>query len=138
MTGLPGYNRERFNRAARDLEAEGHQVLNPADIDLPEGAGWLDYMRQALRLLAEAEAVALLDGWEKSRGAGIEYRLARELAFPVEPVSFWVPTVAKVSTVTVKGEYCAHGHERTPQNTLHVGKSKRRACKTCREMRVTA
>ncbi|MBN1511866.1 MAG: DUF4406 domain-containing protein, partial [Phycisphaerae bacterium] len=36
-----------------------------------------------VKLLIECDAVAMLSGWEDSRGAKLEYLLARELALPV-------------------------------------------------------
>lgn len=47
-------------------------------------------MRNAIRLLLECDAVALLPDWQHSRGASIEYQLATDLAMPAHPVEHWL------------------------------------------------
>lgn len=65
---------ERFCAAQLDLEASGWIVLNPAD--LPAGMPADRYMPICLAMLQQADAVYMLQGWEGSDGAGIEYLLA--------------------------------------------------------------
>ena len=84
MTGYPGCNFAAFNDAAKRLADAGWQVLNPADnfggrMDLPREA----YLRLDLAMLAQSDAVAMLPGWERSRGAKLEYTVARELGCAV-------------------------------------------------------
>ena len=100
MTGLPEYNYRAFHAAARKLRSLGHTVVNPAELH-PHGwlrrllhrvlrvlrlvrgkqlaPTWADYMRADIRALLDCEAIALLPGWEQSRGARIEVSLAAEL-----------------------------------------------------------
>ena len=89
MTGRPDYNRAAFNTAAQHLHAAGYEVYNPAAIRLEEDAKWIDYMRHALRLLSVVDGVALLDGWEDSRGASIEHGIATALDLPTKPFKDW-------------------------------------------------
>lgn len=94
MTGLPDFNYPAFNEAAGRLARLGHSPLNPADCEKDNEAGepqeWLWYMRRALKVLADADAVALLDGWEGSRGARIEKNLAEALGLEVRPLAAWL------------------------------------------------
>lgn len=83
MTGLPDYNRLAFHDAADALHGLGHEPLNPAAIDLGGDAVWQDYMRATTRLLTQADAVCVLPGWEKSRGAYVEVLWARGCGIPV-------------------------------------------------------
>lgn len=90
MTDLKDYNRMAFNQAADALSAEGYQVINSADIDLGKGASWQDYMRESLRRMADADGVALLSGWRRSRGARTEEHVARSLGIPVCHLNVWL------------------------------------------------
>jgi hypothetical protein len=47
-------------------------------------------MREALRLMLTADAVALLPGWEDSRGALLERHVAMQLGMIVRELSWWV------------------------------------------------
>ena len=80
MTGLPDYNRPAFLLAEIALSAEGHTVLNPANhipMVNPDSIDHAQYMQIALAMLDACDAVYFLDGWEKSRGARMEYDYAR-------------------------------------------------------------
>lgn len=91
MSGLPDYNYPAFNRAADALALAGHEPLNPTDSEMenptpgtPQPWDW--YMRHALRMVLEADAIALLDGWNASRGANLEARVGLDLGIPVRPI----------------------------------------------------
>jgi hypothetical protein len=79
MTGIPDNNYPAFRAAAARLRADGHDVSNPAELELPEGSPWSAYMRACLPLLSECEAIYLLPGFEASRGARLERHIALEL-----------------------------------------------------------
>jgi len=84
MTGLPEHNFPAFHAAAERLRQAGWEVVNPAEnfggqTDLPRET----YLRADVALLVDCDAVAMLSGWEDSRGAKIEYLLAQELGMPV-------------------------------------------------------
>ncbi len=90
MSGLPEYNYPAFHKAAADLRAAGYEVLNPAENDRPLGDPWHAFMRDAIGLLIQCNGVALLDGWQDSRGARIEQNLARNLGMTRWPVDGWL------------------------------------------------
>ncbi len=73
ITGEPNY-KEKFDIAATSLEAQGHIVLNPAE--LPEGMLPADYMRICFAMIDTADAIYLLKGWHSSSGASIERNYA--------------------------------------------------------------
>lgn len=83
MTGLADYNAPVFNAAEKRLTAAGHVVLNPARHGTIVGYEWSDYMRLALIDLAAADGIHMLDSWQKSRGARLEYAIAKQLGFEV-------------------------------------------------------
>lgn len=80
MTGYPDCNFAAFHAAAERLAQAGWKVFNPAENfggrkDLPRE----EYLRLDLAVLARCDAIAMLPGWEDSRGAKLEYLVAREL-----------------------------------------------------------
>lgn len=94
MTGYPEYNYPAFNKAALQLEYHGYTPLNPAvgSGQYNESSGlqpWAWYMRYAIRMVLEADGIALLPGWEKSSGALLEVRIAEDLTLSVRELSDW-------------------------------------------------
>lgn len=90
MTGLPDFNYPAFFSAEHQLRDLGLSPINPARCDGREGCtSWLDYMRAALRDVAAADGIALLPGWQNSRGAAIEKRLGDDLGLDVRPLADW-------------------------------------------------
>lgn len=86
MTGLPGYNYPAFHDAARRLRSMGYYVFNPAesfegDTSRPRE----DYMRKDIEMLLQADMVALLHGWEKSKGVAVELAVATSLGLVLHP-----------------------------------------------------
>lgn len=106
MRGLPYLNFPAFYAAAALLRAAGHQVFNPAErdtkefgeINCPNGSmeefekvTGLDPLAAARNcFLADthyickyADAIALLPGWENSKGAKAEYALADAIGLSI-------------------------------------------------------
>ena len=90
MTGIEDFNFPAFAAAAERLKLNGYEVINPADNDNgdPEqaaqsGTPWEDYMRKDLADVLEADAVAVLPGWQRSRGASLEVTVATALGVPI-------------------------------------------------------
>jgi hypothetical protein len=83
MTGFEDYNFPAFNKMAADLRARGYVVENPAEHGVVEGADWADYMAYDLTRLGLCGQVAVLPGWENSKGARLEVHIARELGMKV-------------------------------------------------------
>ena len=80
MTGHDDFNFPAFHEAAAHLRDAGWNVMNPAETqggrtDLPRDV----YLRNDVQDIAECDAIAMLEGWESSRGALLEYLVAQEL-----------------------------------------------------------
>lgn len=86
MTGLPDLNFPAFHAAARTLREHGLAVVNPAELNPDQSASWTACMRRDLAELVTCDAIALLPGWHRSRGAKLERLVAGELGL-------WVWTV---------------------------------------------
>jgi|11BtaG_2_1085332.scaffolds.fasta_scaffold18588_2 hypothetical protein len=102
MRGCPRYNFAAFDEAATNISFRGDEFISPADIDrehgfdpykLPEDTDWSNIpdqvpQREAVardtKAILECDAMYMLKGWQKSRGATAEYYIALWLDMPVE------------------------------------------------------
>lgn len=84
ISGLPletVYN--NFTNAEVQLLEQGYEPVNPLNNGLPTNATWEEHMRADLRLLLDCDAIYMLEGWEKSRGARIEHDLGIDIGLGV-------------------------------------------------------
>ena len=79
MSGIEALNFPAFHKAAASLRASGYDVVNPAEINSDPNAGWNACMRADIAQLVTCDRIALLPGWEKSKGARLEKHIATEL-----------------------------------------------------------
>lgn len=85
ISGFVDKNKPSFDEAALKLRNQGHNAINPFDLDLIEPCDptdWHANMRRDLKYLPLAEAILLLPSWEISKGALLEIALARGLDMP--------------------------------------------------------
>jgi hypothetical protein len=103
MTGIPFFNAPAFNKAAAHLRAQGHEVFNPIENDVsrfgPEVISTPTGNPEEVRhtgltarkvmeddctwICRHADAIALLPGWDKSKGARAELALAECIGLEV-------------------------------------------------------
>lgn len=96
MTGIPYFNFPAFDTAKAFLILQGWDVVSPADLDrdlhgfealnLPADTDWNTLPKQlrlnrimaydSLAVIYDADAIYMLKGWEKSKGAVAEKALA--------------------------------------------------------------
>ncbi len=81
MTGIPDNNFPAFHEWAARLRADGFDVVSPAEIQ--EAGTWELCLRADLRELATCDAIALMPGWEGSKGAHLELHVAHRLGMRV-------------------------------------------------------
>lgn len=95
----------RFHLVSNVLEKDGHEVVNPILVgntlciaeegspppcinenEIANGQGehsWKCYMRHDIVALLECDSIAMLPQWEFSRGALLEYHIAKELGYNI-------------------------------------------------------
>jgi hypothetical protein len=120
MRGYPLFNFPAFDAATALLREQGHEVFNPAERDREKhGDGVNDSatgdladitdtgfsLRDALGadtewICREADAIFMLDGWEKSKGATAEKALAEALG---HAVVYQTPPSTEVRTTSSSG-----------------------------------
>jgi hypothetical protein len=79
MTGLPELNFPAFHDAAARLRAHGYEVVSPAEVNPEPDLEWAVCLRRDIPHLCTCDVIALLPGWEKSRGAKLELHIADAL-----------------------------------------------------------
>lgn len=99
MRGYPKFNFPMFFKVAKKLEKQGHTVFNPAAKDV-ENYGSLKKVEKAynqdpkkvmrdvikhdlLWIINDAEQIAVLPGWKKSKGVQVELALAKFLGIDI-------------------------------------------------------
>jgi len=84
ITGMPNNNVEAFATRAKLLREQGYYVVNPHELTEDQsGHDWTYYMRVDIIELCKCEMINMLPGWQKSRGANIEYGMALQLGLRV-------------------------------------------------------
>lgn len=84
MTGLPELNFPAFHAEAARLRALGYRVVNPAELCPDPSVPWETCMREDIKALCDCTTLALLPGWENSKGAHLELYLAHRLGLEVK------------------------------------------------------
>lgn len=77
ITGVKNY-KDIFNKKKKELEKEypGADIINPAEIALPDICTWDDYMMICMHLLKSVDEIYMLPGWKASCGASAEHLYA--------------------------------------------------------------
>lgn len=80
VSGLPDLNKPLFDSATKELRAFGYIVRNPHEIcHGKKEDDWNGCMRECIAVLVKCNLVVLLPGWMESKGATLEYTIARSV-----------------------------------------------------------
>ena len=137
MRGHHKFNFPSFDAAAAEWRAKGWEIISPAEMDRGAGLDETTYslpsdpdgQRKALSefiqrdvlAICDCDAVILLAGWEKSKGATLEVCLGRYLGLsvldaatgnPIEGVSVQEGILQEATRLTSKDRQKDYGHPR--------------------------
>lgn len=90
IAGCPDWNRPVFAHAAARLRVAGYDVVNPTELIDDPALPSEHHMRRDIKALMDCDAVAVLPGWNDSRGARLEVDIALALGMRVLRVDGWV------------------------------------------------
>lgn len=81
MSGIADNNFPAFHAWAALLRSQDYDVVSPAEIQ--EAGTWELCLRNDLRELCTCDGIALMPGWENSKGANLELHVAHRLGMKV-------------------------------------------------------
>lgn len=130
ISGLdPVKSRALFDAAERELLANGHTVVNPWRLDDESGPlpSWADYMKRDIPILLGCDGIMMLDGWQQSEGAKLEYHIARSLGIAAVPSAQELPTgapavpaVVSLPSILVRADGIIHGARNAAYGPPHL------------------
>jgi len=84
ITGINNFEKP-FQQAEDRLLLGGYSVVNPCTLPHLHGKSWIEYMREDIDAMIRlrCDAIALLKGWEKSRGALLELLIAESCGMTI-------------------------------------------------------
>lgn len=80
--------RERAVRAATEYLGEPVEVIDSFFKNAPHDAKPLWFLAESIRLLADADCVYFVPGWEAARGCQIEYYCAAKYGIPIIDINY--------------------------------------------------
>lgn len=98
MAGKEDHGIPAFERAAKALRDRGFDVVSPAELTLAEfgtveearKATWEHHMKRDIAALVFCDGLAMLNGWQDSRGATLERKIAMTLDIRVMSLEQWL------------------------------------------------
>lgn len=100
ISGVPDGNQAHFNEAEcrlspffsvvnpKNLSACSDRSCAPQDARYPGDHSWECWLRYDLKAMLDCDAVAMLAGWQSSKGAALEVEVARRVGMKTR--SWWV------------------------------------------------
>lgn len=75
--------RKRFAAVAKAMKRIGVEPVNPLENGLTEHDSWEAHLAKDIIDLLQCNAIYMLQGWEDSKGARIEYHIATKIGMPI-------------------------------------------------------
>lgn len=85
ITGLMLYDLY-FEHAEEEIKAglsSPLEIVNPCKLPQPQEKTWEGYMKQDINALLGCDAIFMLRGWWRSKGARLEHRISKALGMAI-------------------------------------------------------
>lgn len=84
ISGLPQSEvKTKFQTAFENLKGAGHTIISPVNLPHNHNGSWEAYMKECIINLMKCDSIYMLSDWKTSKGAVIEYELAKLLKIEV-------------------------------------------------------
>lgn len=84
ITGIENEAPKLFARAEYLFLSQGYDVINPITLNHNHNLSWLNYMRVDVVALVYCDSIYMLDNWLYSKGAIVEYKIAKMLGLKIK------------------------------------------------------
>ena len=84
ITGIEEEALELFEKAEKELQAQGFDTVNPMTLPHNHDKSWRSYMREDVKALCDCDTIYMLSNWKLSNGAIIEHGIAQSLQLTIK------------------------------------------------------
>ena len=68
-----------FDKAEIKLKEMGFHPINPMNLPDNHDKKWTSYLKVCIKAMCDCDSIYMLENWRMSKGAGLEYFLAKKL-----------------------------------------------------------
>ena len=83
VSGIEDKAYDLFEKGQEEMRRLGYETVNPMKLPHLHDKTWESYMKEDLKELLSCDAIYMLKDWYKSKGATIEWEIAKQLGMEV-------------------------------------------------------
>ena len=84
ISGIENQAPELFEKAEKELQAKGFEVINPMKLNHQHDKSWHSYMKEDVKAMCDCDSIYMLSNWTDSKGAVIEHLIANYLGLTIQ------------------------------------------------------
>lgn len=125
MSNQPDNNVREFAVHARNLRLKKFEVWNPAETEINVGQPWAHCLKNDIQHLLQCDGIAVMDGWQMSKGAKLEVYVALAVGMPVYDAAtghkiYLCSDEPYISSQETSAQISADDYLKTPQGMADV------------------
>jgi|688.fasta_scaffold167701_4 hypothetical protein len=74
---------DKFAKAEKTASTLAKEVINPMTLNHNHDKSWESYMLEDIKYLFNCDSIFMINNWDESKGARIEYFIAREMKIEI-------------------------------------------------------